>query len=95
MMLGRGTPSSPASVVIGSYSSCSLHDSAAVERQGSPAIGVTTRLASAAEFLCKVLGMPNYKFVTIGRPISSASHEQIADYARATIEQVRQLLLNP
>jgi hypothetical protein len=64
------------------------------ERQGVPAIGVMTeRFVSAAELMGRVLGMPDYKFVVIGHPISSASDDQLADYARATIEQARQLLL--
>ena len=64
------------------------------ERQGVPAIGVMTeRFASAAELMGRVLGMPDYRFVTIGHPISSASDEQLADYARATIAQARDLLL--
>lgn len=59
-----------------------------------PAIGVmTARFASAAQMMCRVLGLPDYKFVTIGHPISSASDEQLADYARTTIEQMRRLLL--
>jgi hypothetical protein len=56
---------------------------------------MTTRFASAAELMCKVLGMPDYKFVTIGHPISSASDEQLAEFARTTIEQAKQLLLKP
>jgi len=59
-----------------------------------PAIGVmTTRFVSAAELMCRVLGMPDYQFAVIGHPISSASDEQLADYARATVEQARLLLL--
>jgi hypothetical protein len=59
-----------------------------------PAIAVMTEpFVSAAELMCRVVGMPNYKFVVIGHPISSASHEQLATYARATIEQARHLLL--
>ena len=59
-----------------------------------PAIGVmTARFASAAQMMCRVLGLPDYKFVTIGHPISSASDEQLADYARSTIEEMRDLLL--
>jgi len=54
---------------------------------------MTTRFASAAELMAKVLGMPGYKFVTIGHPISSASDEQLAEYARSTIEQAKTLLL--
>ena len=66
------------------------------ERQGVPAIGVmTTRFASAAELMARVLGMPDYRFVVIDHPISSASDAQLAAYARATMEQARKLLLAP
>jgi len=59
-----------------------------------PAIGVmTTRFVSAAELMRRVLGMPKYEFAVIGHPISSASDEQLAEYARATIEQARHLLM--
>jgi len=54
---------------------------------------MTSRFVSAAELMCKVLGMPEYKFATIDHPISSASEAQLADYARMTIEQARQLLI--
>ena len=54
---------------------------------------MTARFVSAAEMMCRVLGLPNYKFAVIGHPISSASDEQLAEYARATIEQARHLLL--
>jgi len=64
------------------------------ERQGIPAIGVmTTRFASAADMMSRVLGMPDYRFVVIDHPISSAPDETLAAYARATIEQARALLL--
>ena len=60
-----------------------------------PAIGVmTTRFVSAAELMCRVLGMPDYRFVVIDHPISSASDEVLAAYARVTIDQARQLLLS-
>ena len=54
---------------------------------------MTTQFVSAAELMCRVLGMPDYKFVVIGHPISSAPDETLAAYARATIEQARALLL--
>lgn len=64
------------------------------ERQGVPAIGVmTTRFVSAAEMMRRVLGMPDYRFVVIDHPISSASQAQLEGYARATVEQARGLLL--
>ena len=64
------------------------------EKQGVPAIGVmTTRFVSAAELMCRVLGMPDYRFVVIDHPISSASDETLAAYARATVDQARKLLI--
>ena len=60
-----------------------------------PALGVmTTRIVSAAELMCRVLGMPDYRFAVIGHPISSASDEEIEAYARTTIEQARALLVS-
>jgi hypothetical protein len=60
-----------------------------------PALGVmTTRFVSAAELMCRVLGMPDYRFAVIGHPISSASDEEIEAYARTTIEQARALLVS-
>jgi hypothetical protein len=37
--------------------------------------------------------MPDYRFAVIDHPISSASDTQLADYARATLDQARRLLL--
>jgi hypothetical protein len=54
---------------------------------------MTARFTSAAEMMSRVLGMPGYKFVTIGHPIANASDEQLADFARAAMEQARHLLL--
>jgi hypothetical protein len=54
---------------------------------------MTTRFASAAELMSRVLGMPDYRFVVIDHPISSAPDAKLAEYARATVEQARQLLL--
>ena len=54
---------------------------------------MTTRFASAAKLMARVLGMPGYKFAVIDHPISSASDEQLAEYARTIIDQARALLL--
>ena len=56
---------------------------------------MTTRFVSAAELIARVLGMPDYPFAVIDHPISSASDERLAEYARATIGQARRLLLLP
>ena len=54
---------------------------------------MTTRFVSAAEQMCRVLGMPGYGFVVIGHPISSAPDDELLAFARATIDQARMLLL--
>jgi hypothetical protein len=54
---------------------------------------MTERFVSAAEMMCRVLGMPDYKFALVGHPISNASDEQLLAYARAVTEQARPLLL--
>jgi hypothetical protein len=54
---------------------------------------MTEAFVSAADLMCRVAGMPGYKFAVIGHPISSASDERLAEYARATLEQAAQLLL--
>jgi hypothetical protein len=54
---------------------------------------MTERFVSAAALMCRVAGMPAYKFAVIGHPISSASDDELAQYARATIAQARRLLL--
>jgi hypothetical protein len=56
---------------------------------------MTTRFVSAADLMCRVLGVPGFKYAVIDHPISSASDERLADYARATIAQARQILLKP
>ena len=61
-----------------------------------PAVGVmTTRFASAAELMSRVLGVPDFRFAVIDHPISSASDDLLEAYARATIAQARQILLAP
>jgi hypothetical protein len=54
---------------------------------------MTTRFASAAELMSRVLGVPDFRFAVIDHPISSASDERLEGYARATIAQARQILL--
>ncbi len=54
---------------------------------------MTTRFASAATLMCKVLGVPGYAFATIEHPISSADDAKLEALARATIEQARGMLL--
>jgi hypothetical protein len=55
---------------------------------------VTTRFVTAAELMCRVLGMPDFKLAVIDHPISSASDEQLREYAQATLAQARALLID-
>lgn len=56
---------------------------------------MTARFVSAAELMARVLGVPGFKFAVIDHPISSASDEELAARAQATIEQARGILLRP
>jgi hypothetical protein len=54
---------------------------------------MTERFASAAELMSRVLGMPGYAFALIDHPVSSATDQQLADRARAALEQGVKLLV--
>lgn len=54
---------------------------------------MTTRFISAAEMMCRVHGMPDYKFAVIEHPISSASDDELKAKAEATADQVATLIL--
>jgi hypothetical protein len=54
---------------------------------------MTTRFASAAEMMGRVLGMPGYGFPVIDHPVSSATDGELKARARAAIEQGCKLLV--
>ena len=54
---------------------------------------MTSRFASAAEMMSRVLGLPDYRFATIGHPVSSATDDDLKAMARIAIEQGRALLV--
>jgi hypothetical protein len=54
---------------------------------------MTERFVSAAQMMSRVLGMPDYRFATIGHPVSSATDEGLKAMARMAIEQGRALLV--
>jgi hypothetical protein len=56
---------------------------------------MTSRFASAAEMMSRVLGLPDYRFATIGHPVSSATDQDLKAMARIAIEQGRALLVRP
>ena len=53
---------------------------------------MTERFVSGAEMMCRVLGMPDYRFATIGHPVSRATNDDLKAMARRAIEQGRPLL---
>ena len=56
---------------------------------------MTERFVSAAEMMSRVLGMPDYRFATIGHPVSSATDNDLKAMARLAIEQGQKLLVRP
>lgn len=54
---------------------------------------MTTRFVSAAETMGRVLGLPGYAFAVIDHPVSSATDQELADRARAALEQGVKLLV--
>lgn len=54
---------------------------------------MTTRFASAADLMARVLGFPGYAYAMIAHPVSSATDDELREKAAATIEQARRLLL--
>lgn len=54
---------------------------------------MTTRFASAAEMMGRVLGLPGYAFPVIEHPVSSATDDELKAKARAAIEQGCKLLV--
>ena len=54
---------------------------------------MTTRFVSAAKLMGKVLGMPDYPFVVIEHPISSAGKAGLAARARAALDEMLPMLL--
>ena len=54
---------------------------------------MTTRFVSAAEMMGRVLGLPGYAFAVIEHPVSSATDQRLAAFARVALDQGRRLLL--
>jgi len=54
---------------------------------------MTERFVSAAELMAQVLGAPEFPFVTIEHPISSASTETLAQRAAIAADQCAALIL--
>jgi hypothetical protein len=54
---------------------------------------MTERFTSAAEMMSRVLGLPGYRFATIGHPVSSATDHDLEAMARLAIEQGRSMIV--
>lgn len=59
------------------------------ERLGLPSVSIMTeKFASAAELMSAVLGAPDYPFIVIEHPISSASREALVLRAQSVATDV-------
>jgi hypothetical protein len=56
---------------------------------------MTERFVSAAALMARVLGMPDYEFVVVSHPFSSANDEELRTKARTTIGEIGRLLMLP
>ena len=54
---------------------------------------MTSQFVSAAALMCRVLGMPDYRFAVIDHPLSSAGDAAHDAMARATMAEARGALL--
>ena len=54
---------------------------------------MTTKFASAAELMARVLGADGYPFVTIDHPVSSATPEALSERARSAVREGAAILL--
>lgn len=64
------------------------------ERIGIPSVGVmTSKFASAAELMARVLGADRFPFVVIDHPLSSATDDDLSKRARRAVKDGVELLL--
>jgi hypothetical protein len=54
---------------------------------------MTREFVSAAELMARVLGMPDYKFVIIDHPVSSASDAELESRALVTLNAIEKLIV--
>ena len=54
---------------------------------------MTTAFADAAEGMARALGMPDYAFALIERPVSSANEAGLKSRAQTTIDAIRSIVL--
>ena len=65
------------------------------ERTGVPAVAIMTEnFVSAAELMSRVLGMPDYEFVVIDHPVSSATDDGLKQKAESVIEALNRIVLS-
>lgn len=65
-----------------------MHDAIIGERLGLPALAIVTEpFADAAALMARALGAPDYRFVTVPHPVSSAGDDLLAARARAAASE--------
>ena len=65
------------------------------ERLGKPSVGImTTMFVSAADLMARILGAEDYKYVTIGHPVSSANADTLKEWAKKAAAESEQILID-
>lgn len=71
-----------------------MHNATELEVRGVPAVVVCTEpFAKTAESMAKRRGFPNYRYILVEHPLSSASPEGVRERARKALPQVLAIAL--
>jgi hypothetical protein len=71
-----------------------LHNATELEKLGIPTVALCTEpFAKTAESMAKRRGFPNYRYVLVEHPLSSARPEGIQQRARKALPEVVSILL--
>jgi hypothetical protein len=77
----------------GSCSACSIHVAADFERRGVPAVAIcTTPFLRSSQAMAARQGLPGYRFVMVGHPVSSLAPAEVRDRAGEALPQVLSIL---
>jgi len=72
-----------------------LHNATEIEKRGTPAVAVCTEpFKATAEAMARRRGYPNYPFVLVEHPLSSARPEGIRERAEKALPEVLRIILS-
>lgn len=78
----------------GSCSTNSVHDGISIEKMGIPAVAVCTEaFLPGLDALCRMRGMPSYKFAVVPHPLGVLFDDELRGRAELAAPQVIQIVL--